>query len=243
MLVKLTDLYHLHGRVFGLIRSGQRFSASQPGDPRNQAVMLKLIDGLEAMSRHKELTVSIRQFIQKYPTAPQNVELEGRLARALDKLGERAKAAETYRAMWQRQPNVNGRKFGEAAVTRFNQGSQQEIFDGNVLAEDMLDKLPAGEFTKLLAANAHYRWRQYGQWAKANTIGAKMLAKGLPYSPEETRELQRMQGEQFNYLAQYANAANHYRQARRSAMTGRCSINSSSRCTTRKRRGPSSSRW
>ncbi len=214
LLVKLTDLYHLHGRVFGLIRAGQRFSAAHPGDPRNQAVMLKLIDGLEAMSRHKELTVSIRQFIQKYPTAPQNVELEERLAKALDKLGDRAKAAETYRAMWQRQPNVNGRKFGEAAVLRFNQGSQQEIFDGNVLAEDMLDKLPAGEFTKLLAGNAHYRWRQYGQWAKANTLGAKMLAKGLPYSPEETRELQRMQGEQFNYLGQYANAANHYRQAR-----------------------------
>jgi len=214
LLVKLTDLYHLHGRVFGLIRAGQRFSAAHPSDPRNQAVMLKLIDGLEAMSRHKELTVSIRQFIQKYPTAPQNVELEARLAKALDKLGDRAKAAETYRAMWQRQPNVNGRKFGEAAVTRLNNGSQQEIFDGCVLAEEMLDKLPAGEFTKLLAANAHYRWRQYGQWAKANTLGAKMLAKGLPYTPEETRELHRMQGEQFNYLGQYANAANHYRQVR-----------------------------
>ena len=214
LLVKLTDLYHLHGRVFGLIRAGQRFAAAHPSDPRNQAVMLKSIDGLEAMSRHKELTVSIRQFIQKYPTAPQNVELEERLAKTLDKLGERGKAAETYRAMWQRQPNVNGRKFGEAAVFRFNQGTQQEIFDGCVLAEDMLDKLPAGEFTKLLAANALYRWRQYGQWAKANTLGAKMLAKGLPYTPEETRELQRMQGEQFNYLGQYANAANHYRQVR-----------------------------
>lgn len=214
LLVKLTDLYHQHGRVFGLIRAGQRFAATHPADPRNQAVMLKLIDGLEAMSRHKELTVSIRQFIQKYPQAPQNVELEERLAKALDKLGDRAKAAETYRAMWQRQPNANGRKAGEAAVFRFNQGSQQEIFDGNVLAEDMLDKLPAGEFTKLLAANAHYRWRQYGQWAKANTLGAKMLAKGLPYTPEETRELQRMQGEQFGYLGQYANSANHFRQAR-----------------------------
>ena len=63
-------------------------------DPRNQGVMLKSIDGLEAMSRHKELTVSIRQFIQKYPTAPQNLELEERLAKALDKLGDRAKAAE-----------------------------------------------------------------------------------------------------------------------------------------------------
>ncbi len=214
LLVKLTDLYHLHGRVFGLIRAGQRFSAAHPGDLRNQAVMLKLIDGLEAMSRHKELTVSIRQFIQKYPTAPQNVELEERLAKALDKLGDRAKAAETYRAMWQRQPNMNGRKFGEAAVTRLNNGSQQEIFDGCVLAEDMLDKLPAGEFTKLLAANAHYRWRQYGQWAKANTLGAKMLAKGLPYTPEETRELQRLTGESFANLGQYANAANHFRQAR-----------------------------
>ncbi|MBC7822137.1 MAG: hypothetical protein IAG10_35075, partial [Planctomycetaceae bacterium] len=138
LLVKLTDLYHQHGRVFGLIRAGQRFAASHPADPRNQVVMLKLIDGLEAMSRHKELTVSIRQFIQKYPTAPQNAELEERLAKALDKLGDRAKAAETYRAMWQRQPNANGRKAGEAAVFRFNQGSQQEIFDGNVLAEDML---------------------------------------------------------------------------------------------------------
>ena len=214
LLVKLTDLYHLHGRAFGLIRAGQRFSASHPSDPRTQAVMLKLIDGLEAMSRHKELTVSIRQFIQKYPQAPQNPELEERLAKALDKLGERQKAAETYRAMWNRQPNVNGRKFGEAAVTRFNQGSVQEIFDGNALAEDMLDKLPAGEFTKLLAANAHYRWRQYGQWAKANALGAKMLAKGLPYSPEEIRELQRMQGENFINLGQYANAANHYRQVR-----------------------------
>ena len=46
LLVKLTDLYHQHGRVFGLIRAGQRFSATHPGDPRNQAVMLKLIDGL-----------------------------------------------------------------------------------------------------------------------------------------------------------------------------------------------------
>ncbi len=214
VLVKLVDLYHQHGRAFGLIRAGQRFSAAHPSDPRNQPVMLKLIDGLEAMSRHKELTVSIRQFIQKYPTAPQVVELEERLAKALDKLGERQKAGETYRSMWNRQPNVNGRKFGEAAVTRLNNGSQQEIFDGNVLAEDMLDKLPTGEFTKLLAANAHYRWRQYGQWAKANTLGAKMLAKGLPYSPEETRELQRMQGENFGYLGQYANAATHFRQAR-----------------------------
>lgn len=214
VLVKLVDLYHQHGRAFGLIRAGQRFSAAHPGDPRNQAVMLKLIDGLEAMSRHKELTVSIRQFLQKYPTAPQAAELEERLAKTLDKLGERQKAGETWRALWNRQPNANGRKFGEYAVTRFNNGNQNEIFEGCVLAEEMLDKLPAGEFTKLIAANAHYRWRQYGQWAKANTLGAKMLAKGLPYTPEEVRELHRMQGDQFGYLNQYANAANHFRQVR-----------------------------
>jgi TolA-binding protein len=214
VLVKLVDLYHQHGRAFGLIRAGQRFSAAHPNDPRNQAVMLKLIDGLEAMSRHKELTVSIRQFLQKYPQAPQAAELEERLAKTLDKLGERQKAGETWRALWNRQPNVNGRKFGEYAVTRFNNGNQNEIFEGCVLAEEMLDKLPAGEFTKLIAGNAHYRWRQYGQWAKANTLGAKMLAKGLPYTPEEVRELHRMQGDQFGYLSQHANAANHYRQAR-----------------------------
>ncbi|TXT19336.1 MAG: hypothetical protein FD138_4347, partial [Planctomycetota bacterium] len=160
VLVKLADLYHQHGRAFGLIRAGQRFSAAHPSDPRNQPVMLKLIDGLEAMSRHKELTVSIRQFIQKYPTAPQVIELEERLAKALDKLGERQKAGETYRSLWNRQPNVNGRKFGELAVTRFNSGNQNEIFEGNVLAEDMLDKLPAGEFTKRQYANAATHFRQ-----------------------------------------------------------------------------------
>lgn len=214
LLVKLVDLYHQHGRVFGLIRAGQRFAAAHPSDPRNQAVMLKLIDGLEVMARHKELTVTIRQFLQKYPQAPQNVDLEERLAKALDKLNDRAKAAEAYRALWQRQPNANGRKAGEAAIWRFNNGNQQEIFAGAELAEEMLDKLPAGEFTKLIAHQGYYRWRQYGQWAKACTLGTKMLAKGLPLTPEETRELHRTLGESFAYLGQYANSANHYRQAR-----------------------------
>lgn len=214
LLVKLVDMYHQHGRVFGLIRAGQRFAAAHPNDPRHQAVMLKLIDGLEVMSRHKELTVSIRQFLQKYPQAPQNVDLEARLAKALDLLNDRPKAAEAYRAMWQRQPNANGRKAGEAAIVRFNNGSQQEIFAGAELAEDMLDKLPPGEFTKLIANQAHYRWRQYGQWAKACALGTKMIAKGLPFTAEETRELHRSLGESFSYLGQHANAANHYRQAR-----------------------------
>src|SRR5437867_3063628 len=214
LLVKLTDLYHQHGRVFGLIRAGQRFTAAHPSDPRHQAVMLKLVDGLEAMSRHKELTVTIRQLLQKYPTAPQAAELEERLAKALDKLGERARAAETYRALWNRQPNANGRKFGEAAVARFFNGPANEIFEGCALAEEMLEKLPAGEFTKLLAQSAHYRWRQYGQWAKSNQLAVKMLAKGLPFTPEEARELNRMTGDAFGYLGQHANAAQYYRQAR-----------------------------
>ena len=52
VMVKLIDLYHEHGRVFGLIRVAQTFVATQPNDARHQTVMLKLIDGLQVMSRN-----------------------------------------------------------------------------------------------------------------------------------------------------------------------------------------------
>src|SRR5690349_21416228 len=50
VMVKLIDLYHKHGRLFGLVRTGQSFVNAHPQDPRHKDAMLKLIDGLEAMS-------------------------------------------------------------------------------------------------------------------------------------------------------------------------------------------------
>src|SRR5437868_2387219 len=58
ILVKLVDVYHADARAFGLIRAGQKFVAAHPTDARHKAVMLKLIDGLEAMSRNKDLVVA-----------------------------------------------------------------------------------------------------------------------------------------------------------------------------------------
>ena len=60
ILAKLVDLYHADGRLFGLVRSGQKFVISHPSDPRHKSIMLRLIDGQEALSRNKELGSTIR---------------------------------------------------------------------------------------------------------------------------------------------------------------------------------------
>ncbi len=108
-MVKLVDLYHGDGRLFGLVRVGQQFVAAHPTDPRHKAVMLKLIDGQEALSRNKELAVSIRQFIARYPEASEIPSLEIRLADALLQFDDRRRAAEACWAVWKRQgPNETG---------------------------------------------------------------------------------------------------------------------------------------
>ena len=62
-MVKLVELYHQHGRVFGLIRIGQRFVATHAADPRHADVMLKMINGLEATSRNDDTAAACRQFL------------------------------------------------------------------------------------------------------------------------------------------------------------------------------------
>ncbi|MED5401300.1 MAG: hypothetical protein VX669_12995, partial [Planctomycetota bacterium] len=58
VMVKLVDLYHQHGRLFGLIRVAQRFVSSHPTDKRHHDVLLKLVDGLDAASRHSDFIAS-----------------------------------------------------------------------------------------------------------------------------------------------------------------------------------------
>ena len=119
-LHELTILYHKHGRVFGLVRAGQRFVAAHSTDPRHVDVMLKLMDGLEALTRYKEFTVIARQFLTRYPKAAQCADIEERLAYSLEKLGDKLPAAEAYRTRWQRQPNPTGREFGVKACLLFS---------------------------------------------------------------------------------------------------------------------------
>src|SRR4051794_41037425 len=55
VMLKLVDLYHTNGRAFGLVRVGQSFVALHSGHARHKDVMLKLMDGLQATARNKEL--------------------------------------------------------------------------------------------------------------------------------------------------------------------------------------------
>lgn len=214
-LYKLTNLYHANGQLFGLVRAGQRFASSQANDPRHADVMLKLLDGLEALTRQKDFTVVARQFLVRYPQAPQCPDVEERLAYTLDRLNEKQRAGEAYRDRWKRQSNNDGKRFGERGAQLFSEVNVQTIGEAAELLEDMFDKLPKDEYARHLGMRAFYEWRRISQWAKANQVGAKILASGVAFPvPEELRELHRQMAEHYGYLGQYANAAESYKKTR-----------------------------
>src|SRR5262249_47268437 len=67
LMLQLVDLYYSDARVFGLIRVAERFVATQSQAPQGSDVMLKLLDGLVATSRNKEIASTCRQFLSRYP--------------------------------------------------------------------------------------------------------------------------------------------------------------------------------
>src|SRR3982751_4839037 len=71
VMLKLIDLYHEQGRVYGLVRVGQQFIAAHVTHPRHKMAMLKLLDGLQATSRNKEVTAVCRQFLTRHPDVPE----------------------------------------------------------------------------------------------------------------------------------------------------------------------------
>ena len=215
-MAKLVDLYHQDGRLFGLVRIGQQFVAAHPADARHRAVMLKLIDGQQALSRNKDLAATIRQFLARYPSEPQVADLEVRLADALVQLDERLRAAEACRAVWQRQgANEIGRRYGATAITFFNWVNTAEGYaQGAQLGEEMLDKLPPGEFARQIGTQCVHDYRRIGQWAKSTGVATKLLAKGLGGDAESQRSLHALVAENHGNLGQQANAAESWRQVR-----------------------------
>lgn len=216
-LVKLVDLYYEDGRLFGLVQAGQKFASAHPRDPRQKAVLLKLIEGQAALSRDQEVAATIRQFIARFPDAAENAALEVRLADALRQLPDRAKAAEACRDVYRRHGNDEiGRRYGVLAIERYNQLNQQDGYLAEaVLAEEMLEKLPAGDFASDIGWQAFSSYRRIGQWAKSSAVGTKILQKGLGGDPESLRQLHREMAENSTYLGQHANAAESYAQARK----------------------------
>jgi len=216
-LAKLVELYYADGRLFGLVQAGQKFAAAHPSDSRQKTVLLKLIEGQAALSRDQEVAATIRQFIARYPDASEIAELEIRLADALRQLPDRTKAAEACRAVWRRHGNHElGRRYGVRALQLFDQMNNQEGFLAEAeLGEEMLDKLPAGEFAREVGWQAFTSYRRIGQWAKSSAVGSKMLQKGLGGEPGAVRQLHVEMAENSSNQGQHANAAESYLQARK----------------------------
>lgn len=213
-LYELTLLYHKHGRVFGLVRAGQRFVAAHSADRRHSEVMLKLMDGLEALSRYQEFTVIARQFLDRYKSASECADVEERLAYSLEKLGDKLPAAEAYQTRWRRQMTPAGREFGVKACQLFSEAGTAGVTKEAELAEEMFDKLPKDEFARHIGTRSYSEWRRIQQWAKASVVGNKLLKSGLVKDAEERREVLRTMAENYRYLGQHSNAIDVLRQAR-----------------------------
>jgi hypothetical protein len=149
ILAKLVDLYRDQGRPFGLVRAGHKFITLHSGDSRHKAVMLQLIDGIEALSRNEDLAAICRQFLERYPNEPEAAAVEIRLARTLDRMPDRLRAAMAWRAVWQRQSATPaGRRAAARAMTLYEAlATVETVAAAESLAEEMIAKLPADPLT------------------------------------------------------------------------------------------------
>ncbi|MFM7846833.1 MAG: tetratricopeptide repeat protein [Planctomycetota bacterium] len=215
-LFKLTGLYHQHGRVYGLARVAQQFTATHGTDPRHKEVMLKLLDALEILSRNKDFAATCRQYIARYPQAPEVPAVEIRLANALLRMDDRLKAGEACAQVWTRRgPDELGRNYGVLAMRQYSVLATAEgMTRAATLADEMLTKLPAAEFARHVAWQGFTEWRRASQWAKANATGTAMLAKNIVGDPRATRDLHLLMAENFANLGQYANSVDSYKKAR-----------------------------
>ena len=108
--------------------------------------MLKLIDGLQTTGRNKELIATGRQFLVRHPADPACVNIE-RLAGETPppKLATRRTRPRFKSALETSQGNPEGQRSGRDAIALyFAINNPESLAKAAALAEDMLDKLPAG---------------------------------------------------------------------------------------------------
>jgi len=217
VMVRLADLYHANQRVFGLIRVTQRFVNAHSQDPRHVAMMLKLIDGLGAVARNKEVTATCRQFLAIYPDAPQCGDLEIRLAEALRQMpNEYDATGDACRAVWLRQPQTDlGRQYAVLAQTYYAAYNDKNVYSkAAILADQMLGMMPVDAFLEEIAWQGVAQWRRGSEWAKATSTSQKMLSKGLPADKQRLRQIHYWTAQNHGYLGQWANSVVSFRQAR-----------------------------
>jgi TolA-binding protein len=215
-MLQLVDLYARHGRIFGLLRIGQKFMAAHPAHPRHKDVMLQLIDGMLATSRNKDVTATCRQFLVRYPDDPACPRIEVLLARTLDQLDDFPKAAEAHEAVWRRQPTTQtGRDSGIRSITLYASLNNAAAFkQAAQLAEALVEKSPNGEFVTQVGWQALNNWERAGEWAKFIVAGNKLLQRQIPADKLGLRELHRRMAENYVRLGQHANSVESLKKAR-----------------------------
>ena len=216
VMVKLTDLYHSDGRVFGLVRIANRFVASHVQDKRHKDVMLKLIDGLEAMSRNKDLVVACRQFLTRYPAVAECADIELRLANTLDMGKDRAAAAAAFAAIWKRQKNnPAGRLAAVRAIDRYtSMRGHQQIALGGEIGEELM-AVSKGVFARNIGLRSVESWARVNKWAESNRAANKLLQMKVITDPEQLRSLHIQMASNYARLSQHANSARSYAAARK----------------------------
>ena len=215
VMLKLVDLYHKDGRVFGLIRVGQSFVALHVTHPRHKDVMLKVMDGLQVTGRNKEVVATGRQFLVRYPQDPAVADVERLMSQLLGRSNETAAAASINEARWRLLgATPEGRTAGAAAVSQYFALNNADNFTKSAtLADDMLDKLPAGSAATSIGWQAVDGWERINNWAKANLSAAKLLQKSPPTEPYYLRLLHHRMAENYSRVGQRANAIESFRKA------------------------------
>lgn len=216
IMLKLTDVYHENGRVFGLLRVGQKFVAAHANHPKHRDVMLKLIDGMLASSRNKEVIATCRQFLQRYAMDPECPRLEINLAQTLDQTDDVAGAADAHAVVWERQPKtIAGNQSGLRSVYLYTLLNSGDGFKKAAALSEKLAELQSNpEAVTSCLGTAVYNWERAGEWSKANLAANRLLQKGLPADPKAQAEMHRRIAENFSRLGQHANAVESLKKAR-----------------------------
>ncbi|MCE9567709.1 MAG: tetratricopeptide repeat protein [Planctomycetes bacterium] len=213
--LKLINLYHENGRPFGLVRTAQSFVGQHVTHPAHKDVMLKLIDGLQTTGRNKELIATGRQFLTRHPADPAAADVERWLARLIRKTNDYAGTVVIQEAHWKRLgPTTEGQRSGRDAIGLYYAiNNPDALGKAAALGEEMLDKLPAGGPATSAGWSAFDAQERLSQWAKANLVGAKLLAKSPPSSPYYLQLLHSRMGENYSRLGQRVNAIESWKKA------------------------------
>ncbi|WP_020471070.1 tetratricopeptide repeat protein [Zavarzinella formosa] len=215
LMLKLIDLYHNNGRPFGLVRVAQTFVGIHTTHPRHKEVMLKLIDGLQTTGRSKELIATGRQFLSRHPTDPACADIERWLSLMLRKTNDNVNAAAVLESHWKRLGvSGDGPQAGSDAINIYMAiNNPESLAKAGLLAEDMLDKLPAGVASQSAGWRAVDAQERLSAWAKANLVATKLLAKSPPTIPYYLQYLHHRMAENYSRLGQRTNAVESWKKA------------------------------